>query len=199
MTLEEFVTQNNKTHIIFDFDETIVKLILPWENAMRRIKSDLKQLDPKIINDYYDNKISYSKLQNLYVEKYGDEAMKLILNNNPAFETEDLEGYLKNDRIINFIKNSNLKLFIWSSNTKLVITKILKDQNILGKFQVIVTRDDVKFLKPLTDGFQLIYDKKTNKENYLFVGDSSSDKGAADSISIDYYMEDYFHTPEKYW
>jgi HAD superfamily hydrolase (TIGR01549 family) len=198
-SLDKYLKENLKTHLIFDFDETIVKLLLPWDRAVIRIEEDISKLDPTIINDYKNRKISYAMLQNLYVEKYNDLALNLILKNNPAFETEELQGYLKNDGIIDFIKENNYKNFIWSSNTKFVIEKILEDLNILNKFSKIITREDVKFLKPSLDGFKVIDDKVTPVKNYLFIGDSWNDKDAAKQLSIDYYQEDFFKVPGKYW
>jgi HAD superfamily hydrolase (TIGR01549 family) len=198
-SLDKYLKENLKTHLIFDFDETIVKLLLPWDRAVIRIEEDISKLDPTIINDYKNRKISYAMLQNLYVEKYNDLALNLILKNNPAFETEELQGYLKNDGIIDFIKENNYKNFIWSSNTKFVIEKILEDLNILNKFSKIITREDVKFLKPSLDGFKVIDDKVTPVKNYLFIGDSWNDKDAAKQLNIDYYQEDFFKVPGKYW
>lgn len=198
-SLLDYLNSNQKKNLIFDFDETIVKLILPWERSTYRIKEKLIKLDPKPLEKYKQNKISYSVLQNIYVLKFGEKALKLFIENNLLFESEDLKKYQRNEKIINFIKNAkNYKLSIWSSNMKSTISKILRELGILSKFTKIVSREDVKLLKPYIEGFDKLY-SGDSKSEYLFVGDSWNDREVAEKVGIDFYLEEYFNFPGKYW
>ncbi len=198
-SLQEYLKNSKKTNLIFDFDETIIKLVLPWDKSTDRIKDKLLKLDPKSLEQYQQNEISFSVLQNAYVLKFGEKALKLFLKNNLLFEKEDLKEYLRNEEMINLIKNlKDYEMLIWSSNMKSTIERILNELQILDKFSKIVSREDVKLLKPYVEGFERLYDGKP-RANYLFIGDSKSDKEAASKAGIDFYLEDYFNVQGKYW
>lgn len=198
-SLSDYLSNNKKKNLIFDFDETIVRLILPWEKSTDRIKDDLINLDSKPLKEYKKSKISFSVLQNTYVRGFGEKALKLFLRNNLLFESEDLIDYLENPNIIDFIKNEkDYNFLIWSSNTKPVINKVLGELEISNKFSKIVSREDVKLLKPYSEGFDRLY-SGDSKSNYLFIGDSWSDREAAEKVGIDFYLEEYFNVPGKYW
>lgn len=198
MILIDYLKSASKTHLIFDFDETLLKLILPWEKAIGGIEKELASLDEKTRRDYHENRISYSLLQNKYVREFGDKALQLFIKNNVEFETKKLEGIILNKELLNFVKDiSGYELFIWSSNTFPTVEKNLKEQGIFCKFKKIVTREDVRFLKPETDGFSLLHDAKTQKEKYLFIGDSINDKMAAEKLGIDFFLIDFFHGKGK--
>ncbi len=193
MDISSYVQKHNKTHIIFDFDETLVQLILPWDSCLDDIKSELINLDPAIYNKWGDGTIVPSYLQNLYVEKYGESLRKLLNENTYQFESTKLQKVLYNDQLLEFIHNRNdLQFYVWSSNAKATINKILTEQNLLGKFEKVITREDVFLLKPHIDGFSLINSNHVAKEQFLFVGDSSADENAAKKLGIEFYRIDYF-------
>lgn len=198
--LEKYLKSSKKSNLIFDFDETIIKLVLPWNKAISRIKDELFSLDPKPATQYLQNKISFNALQNAYVLMFGDKALKLFIKNNAKFESKDLKEYLRNEKMISLIKKlENYEMSIWSSNMKSTITRILSELKILHKFPKIVGREDVKLLKPHLDGFKKMKVANLSMSNYLFIGDSKSDKEAAEKLGIDFYLEDYFNFPGKYW
>lgn len=200
MKLADYLKTSHKTHLVFDFDETLLKLILPWEKAVEGIKDKLISLDKKAYEDYEKEKISLSPLENRYVLDFGEEILNLIIKNRLEFERNYLKGVIPNKSFINIVKNlSSYEMFIWSSNTRPTIEKFLKEYGILYKFKKIVSREDVKLLKPEIDGFELLYDVKIPKENYLFIGDSKFDRIAAKKASIDFYFVDFFSRSGKYW
>src|SRR3989344_7011500 len=189
MTLPDYLKTSEKTHLIFDFDETLIKLILPWEKAIEKIRKELASLDETICKDYEQGKIPFSLLQNKYVSLFGKKALDLLIKNEIEFEKNCLEGVIVNKELIDFVKNlSGRELLIWSSNTKPTINKFLRERKVFEKFKKIVSREDVKLLKPEIDGFNLLYDSKVSKKNYLFIGDSKFDRVAAKSAGIDFYF-----------
>jgi len=195
LTLEHYLNKNPKTHLIFDLDETLAYLILPWNHYMDKIKDTLVKTDKKIYEKYINRNINLSELQNLYVENYGDQFKELFQENAVHFETHYLKKVVVNHKLINFIlKDKNHKMFIWSSNTTPVIKKVLEENKIYHKFKKIVTRLDVRLVKPSDEGFKKIYDPKISKNCYLFIGDSKVDLKAAQKAGIDFFPIDYFKT-----
>ena len=192
MTLAEYLKTEGKTHLIFDFDETIFKLLLPWDKGLIYAEEQLINLDKSIYERYFLGKIDLNKAQNEYISKFGKKAWDLIYKNNLRFETEYYQGVEVNQELVDFIKKSKYKMFIWSANTKKIIEKVLKEYKLLDKFKKIVARDDVNLLKPNPEGFSKIYDPKVAKEKYVFIGDSLNDKLAAQKAGIDLYLIDYF-------
>jgi HAD superfamily hydrolase (TIGR01549 family) len=198
--LQEYLKSRNKTHLVFDFDETIVRLLLPWGNAFDPIKKELCLLNKEIYENFKKRLTSTGQLKNDYALKFGDDTRRLILKTQTEFEERSLKGYERNDSVINFIRNDKeRRMFVWSSNGKQIIEKILKELKILDKFQVIVGNEDVFLLKPFDDGFKKIYEEKIPKDDYLFIGDSKGDMEAASNAGIDFYLVDYFNVPGKFW
>ncbi|MBI4009489.1 HAD-IA family hydrolase [Candidatus Roizmanbacteria bacterium] len=193
MQLTDYLKSERKTYLIFDFDETLFKLILPWDHCLDYIQEELKKLDKNILRDFEEKRLNLSETQNAYISKYGQRVKKLIYSNNTQFETKQLKGVLLNKELLEFIlTNKEYKLFIWSSNTSVVINKILDQYKIFNKFQKIVTRLDVDLIKPEIEGFELINKPSISTNNYLFIGDSDSDEKAAKRLDMDFFFVDYF-------
>ncbi len=192
MNLEDYIKEHKKQHIIFDLDETLFELVLPWSDWENDIEQQLKSIDPEILDEYKKGTIDLNGLQNAYVSKY-PQTLDLLIQHNVNFETKNLSGATPNLDLINFIKNSTeLDFYIWTSNTRAVAEKVLAENQILPKFKKIVTRDDVALLKPEIEGFWKIYKNDQPKSEYLFVGDSNSDRIAAKDVGIDFFLVDYF-------
>lgn len=199
MTLDNYLKVFKKTHLIFDFDETLLELVLPWEDAIKGIKNELIALDKEMYKSYYEKGVSsLSLLQNQYVSRFGKKALNIIIKNEIEFETRNLKGVIPNKKLLEFIKNlPSHKLFIWSSNARPTIEKLLKSYGIFDKFEKIISREDVELLKPEIDGFKLLYDAKIPKKKYLFIGNSDFDKLAAEKVGIDFYLIDFFNVKGK--
>lgn len=193
MLLDTYLQKVNKTHLVFDFDETLVKLILPWDHWEDPIKDKLIKLDKSIYENYKEKKISLSDLMNQYILKFDKQVKDLIKDNAFNFEANYLKDVISNNELINFVKNSkNYKIFIWSSNTQATINKVLNNYGIWNKFEKVVTSLDVDLIKPYTDGFNQIYDPAISKKKYLIIGDSDRDKKAAEQLEVDFFLIDFF-------
>lgn len=191
---EKYLEASKKTRLIFDFDQTLFKIIINWDSYFESIERELVIKDKKIYNNYLNESISWCDMQNFYVKKYGPEMKKLICDNNIKSENSHSVKVVPNNFLMNFIKNSNnFHLYIWSSNTKKLIKSILDKYQILDKFTKIICRDDVDYLKPNPEGFSKIYLPEVDLKKYLLIGDSLNDYGAASNCGIDFYKIDYFH------
>lgn len=122
------------------------------------------------------------------------QTLDLMIKNTYKFETENLEDIRANRKLVDLIKNLNgYHIFLWTSNSQKTAQKVLKKLGILKKFEKLICREDVKFLKPEIDAFNLIYDGKSPKSKYLFIGNDKYDRQAAKSACVDFYLIDYFH------
>lgn len=190
----DYITSSQKTHIIFDFDKTLFKLVLDWDKYFDNIKEELIVTDAKLYRSYCIGNLNWSEMQNLYIKKYGDKLRKLICKNNIKAETQLFENAIENKSLINRIEtiDDEYNLYIWSSNVEELIKKILNEHKILRKFKRVIARNHVSFLKPNPEGFYLIYNPKIPLTSYLFVGNSISDKRASEVANIDYFQVTYF-------
>ncbi len=185
--LSEYIHSQNKTHLIFDFDETIGKLLFPWDEWFVDVADKLKKEYPNF------NENDYVLIHNKLVERHGSEALKLIRSLNEKFETEKLQGFERNEELIEFIKNNpEFNYYIWSSNSEKTVKKFLKELDLDSIFKKIVSRTNSRFIKPNPSGFGLIKDDNVPSHKYLFIGDSSSDRKTAEKIGIDFFLIDYF-------
>lgn len=195
MTLDAYLQKGHKTHVIFDFDETLVKLILPWDHWEDSIQDILITLDKSIYENYKKEKISLSDLMNQYILKFGKQARDVVKRNAVYFETRYLEGIIPNHALIDFITHAKqYHMFIWSSNTRPTVKKVLHEYGIWNAFEKVVTSLDVELLKPNTEGFGRIYHPTIPKKRYVIIGDSESDKEAAKQLGVDFFLIDYFET-----
>lgn len=183
-----------KTHLIFDFDKTLFHLLLNWDTFFDPIRTNLKKIDSSLIDDYEKGKVDWSIVQNLYVKKGGKKIKEMIISNNIHSETKLFRKEIPNLDLLKFIETSDdHKFHIWTSNTKELIKPILKKYSILGKFDKIISRSEVTFLKPNPEGFIEHINKREKKnEKFLFIGNSQNDREAAKRAGIDFYLIDYF-------
>jgi len=187
MKKEEFVKylkEKGKKHIIFDFDETLCTLLIDWSNW----EKDLQKLFSSYDLNAGDSDFEYAKMINLCIERYGDEARDKILEINYRNEKNYFSGYDLSPITMDLLEISkeNADLYLWTSNDKRTIVPILKELDMEKFFKKIVTRNDVKYVKPSADGFSLIYNENNPKSQYMLIGDSESDSGAANESGIDF-------------
>ncbi|HLL60600.1 MAG TPA: HAD-IA family hydrolase [Candidatus Nitrosocosmicus sp.] len=187
MEFEEFLKNNKKEHLIFDFDGTLCLLLMPWE--LFELRTILKKIDSSLDDE---TSTIYGVINN-HIRKYGNEARALVLDYIINFEKEHFKDFEINKELIPFFnKNVSIKKHIWSSNTKSTIYEILDELNLRENFETIITCEDVKLFKPDKNGFTLINKKGEDKHKYLMIGDSINDEKAAKNAGIDFFKVDYF-------
>ncbi len=194
MDLLEYINKNNKTHIIFDFDATLFLLVLPWSNWYEGLKTELTKYDATIWDEFEQKVISQAEMQNKYMQNHGDTVRDFINTHSRSFESEQLVRHEPNTDLLEVLNHlSGKSLYIWSSNTHATIEKVLQETGLRHHFKQVIARDDVQYIKPKPDGFNAIYDESVPKSEFLMVGDSSHDRGAAESAGIDFYLTDFFN------
>ena len=193
MNYSEFVTHLNehkKTDIIFDFDETLVHLLINWSNWHQRMKELFNSYKP--LSQAPNNNIVM--LQDVYIKEFGSELRDRIIQINYEAERDDMNGYKLLKPQYDWISDlsKTFLLHIWTSNDKRTIIPLLQKLNIDQFFKTVITRNDVYYIKPEKDGFEKINSEQKPKECFIMIGDSSSDSGAAKSAGIDFLHVDTF-------
>lgn len=152
--------------IIFDLDGVIVHSELPRFKEIQKLSSSLGvDLEDDLLHEMA-GVTTNNFLQKVVGERFSMEQIMHIIK---AIETEykpNLHQHVEPIKeTIFFITNYSgpLDLAIGSMSTKQVIVNILTRFNILDKFKVIVSRDDVTFHKPHPE----VYVKACEKLGYV--------------------------------
>ncbi len=173
-----------KSVLVFDFDQTIAKIIIEWAGWHSKIVEVFRQFEPDFPYSYGENVFP---ITNEMIKKYGEE-MRVKLNEvSSEYEMENAEGLIVNEILVDYIRGDSREKHIYSSNSKELLKKFLRELEINSLFEKIISRDDVPYIKPDPSGFEIIYDPDKDKSDYIMVGDSSSDKEVANAFGIDYF------------
>jgi phosphoglycolate phosphatase-like HAD superfamily hydrolase len=182
---EKYIIDNDKKHIIFDFDETLCTLLIDWTPWRKKLDELFvtSDLTPKNEPDF-----NYADIVNRYIEKYGKAGRDEIVALNYRIEEDYYSGYELSPIALPLLESAEkfAQLYLWTSNDRRTVVPILRELEIVDKFQKIVTRNDVDYVKPKAAGFALIHDGRSARSRYLLIGDSRSDSGAAIDASIDF-------------
>lgn len=195
--LEEYLREHPKRFLIFDFDETLCTLHLPWEIFYRELPPKLTTLDAEFIQKKQYRRMT--DLINHMVNQHGEKAIRIIHPYCEQFEMNYLRHLSVNHELLHFIRKhvGQYTYFVWSSNMTTTIKTHLINQGVYHYFSDVITRDRVRLTKPFTDGFTHIYRPEiSTRSEYLMIGDSDYDAHAAQGSGIDYLKIKLETTPE---
>lgn len=184
------------SHLIFDFDETIAKLLIHWPAWHKGIVPVIQKYESTFSNA--DHLTMYDIHR--YINRYGTA----FHNDFVAFEKQvELANYQGFElvpagfKLLQQAKQEQKQLYLLTSNCREVVEPVLKELNIREYFHRIVTVDDVINLKPSPAPWQNIAATKAEqvvpKKNWLMVGDSASDSGFAAAVGIDFVNVNELH------
>ena len=191
--LIHFHAHNPKKYLLFDFDETLFYLHLPWDTFRKELKSKLRVLDKQIEMRLDYKNTSGTAPMNKAVRMYGQKAKKIVTDWSGAFERDYLKKVNKNSELIEFIKKHRSKYahFIWSSNMHATVTRLLTQEGLHDYFVKLLTQDVVSLIKPYPDAFYMIFDPKRHIHNqFLMIGNSDKDEHAAKACGIEFFRVD---------
>lgn len=194
MDLNQYLEIKEKKHLILDLDETIVHLKYPWEIYKRQLWKVMTEVAPEIMERHTISEHSHPVIVEV-INQHGKKAVSKINEYTLEFELEHLDhiDIEANPQLIKFIKtNRKYNLYLWSSQMRETAERVLKNFDIHKNFLTVITRSDVEMIKPDPHGFELIYNKTSPKSDYLMIGDSDKDMGAAKNAGIDFFHENYF-------
>ncbi len=181
--------------VVFDFDGTLVKLHVDWD-ALRKLLSN------KYMDDFGEEQtfkritIGLQKV----VARGDPELIESYIRTIEKFERENIKEYTFFEEMVFFIENleklglnSEIKFAIFSLNFRSTIFSILSKQNLLGRFQYIVGREDVIEWKPDTEGlYKILKHFNISNEQAIYVGDSEFDMEAGKNAKIKTYLINKF-------
>lgn len=170
----------NYKHIIFDFDETIATLKMDWNGWFFGMAAIYKKYDSAFIDGDIEN------LQNDFYKKYNPDIKKECDTFSAEYENKHVEGIFPVKQSIDLIKYLDKNLYVWSSNYSGTVNRFLYELSIINKFKVIVGREMVELLKPEPNGFNKYFKNLGEKKEFLFIGNSKHDSGAAKNCGIKY-------------
>ena len=183
--INSYLLQQPKTHLIFDLDDTLLTLNLPWSVAKQQVRQYLDNVDLVMATNC--RHLGYSGY-NQMINKYGSQIKTHLDQIYLDFETR----YYKitpNQSLIDFvlINKDKYTFYIWSNNQRITVEQALKDVGLDKIIKKIVSASDVPLYRPDIVGFNLIYDPSVDKKQYLMIGDSNTDKMASQIAEIDFF------------
>lgn len=191
--LQSLIIAKGCTHLVLDLDSTIASIHLPWDEGYRMLDVALADYgEPSFRHAIMHENRVFGRVFNEYLDVH-PQALPIILKWARDFETLS-SGYTPYPDLIETLSvfaASGGQLSLWTSNVRATARDVLSSVGILEHFSAIVTREDVKYLKPDPEGWQHIDDGRSLSE-YLFIGDSTNDRHAAEAIGIDYFNISYF-------
>jgi len=167
--------------VVLDLDGTIVRLQIDYDSLRKElhnlfleygIDADFRSLYPVIEESCDTIKIRIS-------EKESKKAFKSAMGAIEKFEVENIEKteiMEDADFFIKKIKEKGKKLAIFSSNTRKCVEGALNKFDLLNYFDFIVTRNDVRGIKPKIEGLEIISRKLfSNPNEMVLIGDTTHD------------------------
>lgn len=175
------------SQIIFDFDETLAKLLIDWRKWDLEIAKLIQKYEPDFSLDRAAGLGHFTI--NEYITRHGASFRRDFIRISGQAEKDNYHGYEIIDEGMSLFKklhHAQKDLYLLTSNCRLVIDPILDELDITQHFKKTVTTDEVENLKPTSAPFALIHEPGRPLSDYLMIGDSASDSGFATSAGIDY-------------
>jgi phosphoglycolate phosphatase-like HAD superfamily hydrolase len=193
MTLEEYLAEHPKKYLIFDLDLTLARIEVDWSGVFQNLFSTVQEIDPSLALRVPESSQEYFSLLNQAAQR-GETAKQRLNIAVEKYEKDYGHGHTPNPILISFIHSHKDKysFAIWSSNSSRVVHEFLQKEHLIDVFKWVIAMEDVAFTKPNPDGFHKIYDRNNSKDDYLMIGDSSSDENATKTAGIDFFKIDYF-------
>ncbi len=196
--------------IIFDFEGTLVDFQWKLAECMKVMR--------EILNGYRINynipcddkkylKMNYSLLYNYFSKNIKDPYLrKKIMNDfDRIYDYYDEDASLRWQllpsvkEVLNEFKNRGYKLAIDSNVGRKALNKMIRKFDILKYFDITISRNEVKMLKPNPEGVYRILDY-FNEEDFkekFFVGDSVTDIKTAKKANKNFIMISIINGEDK--
>ncbi|MBU0586172.1 HAD family hydrolase [Candidatus Micrarchaeota archaeon] len=169
--------------VIFDLDETLLRLLVDWENARQAVIAYGKE--KQAVFDAKEWIIPIS--EKLSTDEKTKEEVDAIWKKHElsALEEKGVERYPIAEGYVKELKEKELKLAIFSNNCHDTIQKALEKAELLKYFDFIVGRDDVEKTKPNPEGiFKILEHFQIKAPEAVLYGDSENDSIAGENAKI---------------
>jgi HAD superfamily hydrolase (TIGR01549 family) len=184
-SLATFLENKSKQILVFDFDETIARIIIDWSGWHKGVAEIITQFDA---NHGYEPRKEHLSI-NKAIKTYGKLLREKLWEFNQSYELAHATGLQLNKPLLEFIRsNTDYRLMLYTSNSRALVEQYLAELHIDTAFERKCFRDDVALVKPDPDGFWgILHTESMPLEDYVMIGDSSSDEGMAKAVGIDFF------------
>lgn len=182
--------------IIFDFDNTLVKSNINFplmKISMARITRDYGidfGEETEIPNKYTAGNIIDEAKK--YDEKNNSNLASRLWDLVEDFERKGMENLTIEKEVFTLLEtlqNQGIVLSLLTNNAKKPTLEVLERYNLKKFFKLIIAREDVKQMKPDSEGIELILKRlRLSSIHTIFVGDSWVDGKAANSADIRFVL-----------
>jgi phosphoglycolate phosphatase-like HAD superfamily hydrolase len=170
-------------------DGTLTDLHIDWNGYGDGMLEVVAQFDPHFAAEAKRQWGGAANLFNTTIQIHGDEAREVLVQFCRSWEREHFGGHTLNHYLAGFIRKhpTQYEYFLWTSNHLQTAELALSVSGLLPLFEKIITADEVTLVKPKPDGFELIFNPSRHKKrDFLMIGDSDADAGAAEAAGIDF-------------
>lgn len=180
--------------IVFDLDETLTILNLPWDEWIDGVAKLLPKeraeefratvegqgrpwgavINEQIAEDpaFYD---AFLAICAAFEQKYFSHTpYQALVDALPA------------------LKENGQQFYIWTANTRPTTERALTELGVRDLFDGVVTREDVRYGKPDTEAWKLILQPGDQLKDVLLVGDSKNDEAAALAAGVAFFKIMHF-------
>jgi FMN phosphatase YigB (HAD superfamily) len=188
------IEQGGYRNLIFDLDQTITHLLLPWDEWKQQLLVELSPQQREQIRDkLWAERLTWAPAINALIEQ--DRALgKKLIDISRDFEARhpNHTPYPALVAALPGLKKSGHQLLLWTNNNRPTAKRVLTELGVLDLFSKLVTREDSVFIKPHLAAWHLIKQDDQPLSSYLYIGDSQNDRRAAGAASIDFFQIKFF-------
>ncbi|MCP3874290.1 MAG: HAD family hydrolase [Desulfobacteraceae bacterium] len=179
--------------ILFDLEGTLVDFQWRIHAGVDEALGVLKNagIDPSLFGELPTYADVYNKTQDIVCTMEAEEAKKLSGLLTAVYDKYDLDAlsrwkpYPDTKQILEQLAICGYRMGIVSNCGAFAVNAILKRFNFPKYFEIIISRNDVKYLKPHPHGLNMALEKFcAPAERTLFIGDSLNDILAADRVPM---------------
>jgi len=193
-SLVALVRQKQYRNLIFDLDETLTRLDLPWEEWVEKVTASLSAASAKDFEQILESESAPSgELVNAQILKDPDYYERFI-RICQDFESKYFAHTPYDDliKVLPGLKEAGCDLFLWTSNTRQTAERALIEMGVLRLFTQLLTREDVRLGKPHTEGWKQFTFADQNPGSCLMIGDSQNDELTAKAHGVAYFKISFF-------
>jgi HAD superfamily hydrolase (TIGR01509 family) len=192
--LLKLIDEKHYTKLIFDLDETVTRLDVPWEEWKRAVVAALPPDSGADLDRLLSVRgLAWGEIVNDFIAKHPGFYEKFLAASD-AFEAKHFAHtpYAELVQALHGLKERGCTLFLWTSNMRQTAERALLELGVYELFERLVTREDVAQGKPDGEGWKYIKQPDEAPDAFLFIGDSSNDAKAAQAANVAYFKINYF-------
>ena len=174
--------------IFFDLDGTLVDSIDIMYDIYKNFLKDFKIIGNKIEFDKLNGpslKEIVIYLKNKYNFNFSVDELLIKYKNMIKNSYDNVQPFQDSTKLLNYLKEKQYNLAIVSSTNSIIVQNVLKKNNWLDYFSLIVTGDEVEHSKPFPDIYNLCLSRtNTNIEKILVIEDSKNGYDSATKAGL---------------